>query len=315
MSLEKASTAWLAQSKQADYRRIVGSAKYDDNAASHYSWDSSVVHHDEVQPGDIIAIWDEFLIGVSVIEHIEVGDGIKTTTTCPVCNRANVVRRKRKRPPYRCDDCHEEFDEPIFGEKEVTTYRSSHAQAWIDLEGVLDGKALRSLCVHPKEQNSFRRLRLDDFREALEDATDGNLLHILDETSKQMTGGPEGHVVRPVRVRVGQAGFRAKLLAEYGAQCAVTGAAPKSVLEACHLYSYAEVGKHADQGGLLLRRDIHRLFDQGLIAVDESGAVDVAEEIRTYPTYGDLHGKVLQVVLTPKQRKWIRSHWLEWRGR
>jgi hypothetical protein len=314
LSLDKTGTAWLAQSKQADYRRIVGSAKYDDSAASHYSWNSSVVHHEEVQQGDIIAIWDEYLIGVSVIEHIEVGEGVKTTTRCPACDRANVVRRKRKQPSYRCDDCHEEFDEPLYGTKKVKTYRSNHGQAWIGLEGVLDGRTLRELCLHPREQNSFRRLRLDDFRQALQQVADGSPLHILDETAKQLAGGPEGHVVRPVRVRVGQAGFRSKLLAEYGSQCAVTGAAPKTVLEACHLYSYAEVGKHEDQGGLLLRRDIHRLFDQGLIAVDEMGAIDVAEEIRIYPTYRALHGEFIGVSLTPKQRKWVHRHWLEWRG-
>ncbi|NMM91065.1 hypothetical protein B2J88_43290 [Rhodococcus sp. SRB_17] len=301
----------MAQSKQADYRRIVGSDRYDDDAASHYSWDSSVIHSAEVHAGDIIVIWDEFLIGVSVIEDIKVGNGSKATSKCPKCNRANVVRRVRKKPTYRCDDCYSEFEEPVLGEKAVTTYRSSHSQSWINLAGVLDGKTLRSLCVHPGEQNSFRRLRWDDFRRVVEQAVQGNPLHILDVTSAQLTGG---HVVRPVRVRVGQAAFRAKLLGEYGSHCAFTGPCPIAVLEACHLYSYADVGEHKDQGGLLLRRDVHRLFDQGVLAVDGDGLIDVADEVRNYPAYGDLQGTSIKVNLTPKQQKWLDDHWREWRA-
>lgn len=310
MKLVPGKTAWLAQSKQADYRRIVGSDRYDDDAASHYSWDSSVVHSAEVHAGDMIVIWDEFLIGVSVIEDIEVGDGSKVTSKCPKCNRANVVRRVHKKPTYRCDDCHAEFEEPVLGEKAVTTYRSSHSQSWINLAGVLDGKTLRSLCVHPGEQNSFRRLRWDDFRLVVEQAVQGNPLRILDVTSAQLAGG---HVVRPVRVRVGQAAFRAKLLGEYGSHCAFTGPCPIAVLEACHLYSYADVGEHKDQGGLLLRRDVHRLFDHGLLAVDASGLIDVAAEVRNYPAYGGLHGSSINVKLTPKQQTWLDNHWCEWR--
>ncbi|MHD0279575.1 HNH endonuclease [Rhodococcus aetherivorans] len=303
--------AWLAQSKQSDYRRLVGSDKYDDDPASRYSWDDSVVHYGEVRAGDIIAIWDESLIGVSVIEGIETGAGVKTISKCPDCDRSNVVSRKRKTPTYRCDDCRAEFEEPVIREKAVTTYRSSHSQSWVPLEGVLEGQTLRSLCVHPREQNSFRRLRWEDFRRAVEQAVDGDPLRILDVTSEQLAGG---HVVRPVRVRVGQAAFRAKLLAEYGSRCAFTGPCPTTVLEACHLYSYAEVGEHRDQGGLLLRRDVHRLFDEGLLAVDDRGVIDVVEEVRDFPTYGELHGNSIKVELRPKQRTWLGLHWREWRA-
>ncbi|WP_323182806.1 HNH endonuclease [Aldersonia sp. NBC_00410] len=303
--------AWLAQSKQEDYRRLIGSDRYDDDAASHYSWDSSVPSHATVAEGDAIVIWDNLLLGASVIEHIEHGTKEKRTSRCPECGRANVVMRSTMQPPYRCDDCHAEFDQPEFTTKTVTTYRSNHGQAWVDLEGVLDGPTLRSVCVYPKSQNSFRQLRWDDFRAALRGATQGDPLRVLDVTSEQIAGG---HKTRPVRVRIGQAAFRAALLAQYDRTCAITGPCPTDALEACHLYSYAKVGEHKDQGGVLLRRDIHRLFDIGLIAVDGAGVVDVAAELLDYPTYRDLHGTRVHIDLSEKQRAWLRGHWTEWRS-
>jgi hypothetical protein len=66
-------------------------------------------------------------------------------------------------------------------------------------------------------------------------------------------------------------------------------------LEACHLYSYAEIGRHDIEGGLLLRRDLHRLFDQGLL-------------------YAALQGQPLHVRLTAQQHDWLALHWAEWRS-
>lgn len=316
MSIRSEVTAWLAQSKQADYRRIVGNDKYDDNPASHYSWDSSVVHHQEVGVGDVIVIWDEYLLGVSVIDRIETGTGTKTTSKCPHCGRSNVVSRKHKLPVFRCDDCRAEFDEPVYGKKNVTTYRGSHDQAWIDLEGVLDGKSLRSLCVYPREQNSFRKLKFEEFRRALRSATDGDPLRILDETIEQLSAQSAGNTrVGPVRVRTARASMRAQLLAEYGPRCAVTGPAPEAVLEACRLDIYSVPGKSVDQGGLLMRRDIHKLFDMGLLVVDGAGIVDIAEDIRAYPAYEALHGSRVDIEFDSKQSEWLRLHQEQWRSR
>lgn len=316
MSIGSEITAWLAQSKQAEYRRIVGNDKYDDNPASHYSWDSSVVHHEEVGVGDVIVIWDEYLLGVSVIDRIETGTGIKTTSKCPRCSRSNVVPRKHKLPVLRCDDCRAEFDEPVYGTKNVTTYRGSHDQAWIELEGVLDGKSLRSLCVHPREQNSFRKLKFEEFRTALRAATDGDPLRILDETIEQLSAQSAGsNRVGPVRVRVARASMRARLLTEYGSHCAVTGVAPEAVLEACRLVMYPMSGKPVDQGGLLMRRDIHKLFDKGLLVVDDAGVVDIAEDIRAYPAYAALHGQRVDIELNSKRSEWLRLHRKQWRSR
>ena len=118
-----------------------------------------------------------------------------------------------------------------------------------------------------------------------------------------------GHGERVVRVRMGQAAFRSKLLASYGPVCAFTGPTPPAALEAAHLYSYAKIGVHHDQGGLLIRRDLHRLFDAGLLAVNpETVRVDVSPELGIYKSYTLLHDDELRVELTSRQREWLAAH-------
>lgn len=114
----------------------------------------------------------------------------------------------------------------------------------------------------------MRPLRWDAFGEALRSVGRARGAAFLDEATPWVQSRPGGHRQARVRVRVGQGGFRQRLLATQGPVCAFTGPGPAAALEAAHLYSYAAVGQHHDDGGLLLRRDVHRLFDQGDIAVD-----------------------------------------------
>ncbi|MFC8935664.1 hypothetical protein ACFT1A_26575 [Rhodococcus sp. NPDC057135] len=66
--------AWLVMTK-TEYRRLGGGEKYDDDAASHYSWDSNVANSRQVSPGDVIVVWYQVdLIGASVIERIDHGE-------------------------------------------------------------------------------------------------------------------------------------------------------------------------------------------------------------------------------------------------
>ena len=94
-----------------------------------------------------------------------------------------------------------------------------------------------------------------------------------------------------------------------------TGEAPVRVLEAGHLYSYAELGVHHEHGGVLLRRDIHRLFDDGWLAVDPDRLrVDVSDRLESYSQYAALHGRQLRVTLRDRQIEWLARHWIEHRA-
>ncbi len=172
---------------------------------------------------------------------------------------------------------------------------------------MLDGADLRALALAPKSRLSLRRLDWELFRARIDLGWSSTPLGPVDARVALIVGGHRGATVR---VRLGQAAFRRQLLAEYGPCCALTGPSPAVALEAAHLYSYAALGTHYRHGGLLLRSDVHVLFDAGLIAVDPAtGLVDVAPSIRKFPAYGGLHGGPVLVELTSAQLQWLKRHW------
>jgi hypothetical protein len=71
-----------------------------------------------------------------------------------------------------------------------------------------------------------------------------------------------------VKVRKGQPKFRKNLLRLYDNRCAITGTGPKEVLEAVHILSHAETGINKTENGLLLRADLHDLFDANLLRIN-----------------------------------------------
>ncbi|WP_432165767.1 HNH endonuclease [Streptomyces sp. bgisy031] len=303
-------TAWLVLAV-GDARQYGGNDGYDDNPSEHYSWDSTVPNHSRLAVGDVIALWDKReLIGVSVIDGIDTGAADKTVYFCPVCEKADFKRRSRMTPACRCNQCGATFDTPGHKVKAVTTYRSRHGRAWIDGRGLLTGAELRALCDSPNSQLSMRPARWEKVRDALMATRQADAVSGLVGQKHKRVPIPGGHRFAKVRARVGQAAFRAVLLREQGEQCAISGPAPADVLEAAHLYSYAESGEHHDFGGLLLRRDLHRLFDKGRIAVDpETGLLDASPELGAYPAYAELHGKPLALDLRPEHRVWLAAHW------
>jgi hypothetical protein len=88
----------------------------------------------------------------------------------------------------------------------------------------------------------------------------------------ESVGGARQHALRSVALRRGQSAFRAALLDAYGGRCAITGCAVEAVLEAAHIIPYQGEQTNDVRNGLLLRADIHTLFDLGLIAIVEEGS-------------------------------------------
>lgn len=109
-------------------------------------------------------------------------------------------------------------------------------------------------------------------------------------------------VWRAIRVRQGQADFRRQVLDAYGRTCAITGCIATEVLEAAHIRGYAEDGCQDVTNGLLLRADVHTLFDLGLIAVHpETGVVAVALVLQN-TEYAALAGRCVSWPANPAHR-------------
>jgi hypothetical protein len=73
--------------------------------------------------------------------------------------------------------------------------------------------------------------------------------------------------------RKGQSKFRSTLLRAYNHRCAVTGCEIEALLEAAHIVPYQGADTNVVSNGLLLRADIHTLFDLGLCWVDPTKLV------------------------------------------
>ena len=217
-------------------------------------------------------------------------------------------------PRYKCYKCKGVFDTPDAQTATVTEYRSRHDAAWTSLENLLPGADLRQLCQSPKSQLSMRPLRWDAFQDAVSTKGADRAVDRVMQRAPDFAF-PQGHILEMVRVRRGQRQFREHLLEAQGEKCAFTGEAPERVLEAGHLYSYAELGVHHEHGGLLLRRDVHRLFDDGWLAVDpETLKVDVSVNLESFPQYTSLHDRHLRMRLRDPQVEWLARHWAEHRA-
>jgi putative restriction endonuclease len=70
-----------------------------------------------------------------------------------------------------------------------------------------------------------------------------------------------------IRLRLGRGAFRIMVTDNYDRRCAVTGERTLPALDAAHIRPYSDGGDHEARNGLMLRRDIHSLFDVGYVTV------------------------------------------------
>src|SRR5215211_3132406 len=68
------------------------------------------------------------------------------------------------------------------------------------------------------------------------------------------------------RTRLGQGAFRVLVTEAYTRRCAVTGERTLPALEAAHIQPFSKLGPHLTTNGLLLRSDLHKLFDLGYLS-------------------------------------------------
>ena len=109
-----------------------------------------------------------------------------------------------------------------------------------------------------------------------------------------------------IQPRLGQGAFRIVVTDNYQRRCAVTGERTLPALDAAHIRPYSEHGEHEPTNGLLLRRDIHSLFDRGYVTVTPTHHFEVSRRIRDEfengRDYYAMHGRSVQVPQRPDQK-------------
>jgi len=122
-------------------------------------------------------------------------------------------------------------------------------------------------------------------------------------------GDPE---LRPQRL--GQQAFKAVVLDAYHRHCAVTGAKIRPVLQAAHILPLPDGGEHRLDNGLLLRSDVHIMFDRGYLSVDPSHRLLVSPRLREDFGNGEEFYSRAGEQITVPERKADRPHreFLQW---
>ena len=149
-------------------------------------------------------------------------------------------------------------------------------------------------------ENNKLQISLDATEKFIEQASDDELEKILVHINK----------------RKNQNKFRQALLKLYKNRCAISSTGPDVVLEAAHILPHAKNGINKNENGVLLRSDLHDLFDNDLLLIHPKKL-----SIHLHPTlkstyYSIYEGKQLANRIDKSkpsfeylQEKWNNSSW------
>ncbi|HEY1045623.1 MAG TPA: HNH endonuclease [Daejeonella sp.] len=117
------------------------------------------------------------------------------------------------------------------------------------------------------------------------------------------------------KVRIGQSAFRVLVTDAYSRRCSISGEKTLPVLDAAHIKPYNEQGPHNISNGILLRSDMHKLFDTGYITITKDYKVEISkaikEEFENRREYYQYHGKEL-LYLPGKEVDKPNQQYIEW---
>ena len=117
-----------------------------------------------------------------------------------------------------------------------------------------------------------------------------------------------------VRPRLGQGTFRVLVTDTYQRRCAVTGEKALPVIEAAHIQPVKHGGIHRIDNGLLLRSDVHTLFDRGYVTVTPDHKFRVSRRLKddfdNGEHYYQFQGR--QIWIPPHTEDRPKREFLEW---
>ena len=115
---------------------------------------------------------------------------------------------------------------------------------------------------------------------------------LKDEVSSDDSAHPMGKInvsdemtIRAIKTRRGQPAFRPALLAAFNGACCITGCKVEAILEAAHIIPHGDETNYSVHNGLLLRADVHTLFDLDLLRISKAGIINVHKSLKIVNTF------------------------------
>jgi HNH endonuclease len=266
------------------------------NLAEVNFWSPSDTTFKALQPGELFLFKlhapNNFIVGGGVFAHANSmpcslaweafgeGNGARSLSEM----RERIAKYRRVRPDER-----EDF---VVGCRVLTQPFFLHESHWIAVpEGF--SKNIVKFKGYDTSQSEGRRLW-----DAVQNILDGDIEMRppgFGEAQEQARYG-EPVLVRP---RLGQGAFRVLITDNYRRRCAISGERTLPALDAAHIRPFADGGSHVASNGILMRRDIHSLFDLGYVTITPKLEFEVSKRIREeYENgrhYYALHGSSVSV--------------------
>ncbi|AYB30978.1 HNH endonuclease [Chryseolinea soli] len=301
---------WIVKTVSDEDRAYKSIEGYNDTTKSTYNYDDSVPNHRQLKVGDVIIIVNKIkILGFAKVESIATEKGLKIRRKCPHCGATNYDARLHKSPLYRCNRGHE-FDEPIEETVDSIKFKAEYPSTFIEPSRDFSISEIRPYYKRNYNRNlSIQALDVKFLEEIFPAMSrqffvrnsypgpdeSAELLPIATENPYQLSNVDERAIINSqIKARRGQRAFRMKLMTRYGERCMVTGCKIKDILEAAHISPYRGVKDNNIHNGLILRSDVHTLFDLDLIGIEPDRLeVKIADTLKG-SSYDKYDGVALQ---------------------
>jgi hypothetical protein len=322
ISKDRKPKVWLLKS-YGDERKHAGNLGYKDEISKIYQYDSEVPNYKQLAEGDLALLQDkEQLLGIARIESITSYEGLKELLRCPLCKNTAIDRRKKKQPTFYCSGCRISFDKPITENKPVKRFNADFGNTFIATKGAISKDVLRESIIG-NVQFSIAEINFQEIQSTLlkNFPAVAKLInykndseYIKGDESSEYIILPEDRrekVFRQIKERRGQSQFRDLLRQRYGNQCMIRGLKLLDVLEAAHISPYRGTDDNHPDNGLLLRADLHTLFDLNLLGINpESLEVKFHPKVLT-TGYQKLEGIKLRCSQYKPSQSALQYRWKE----
>jgi putative restriction endonuclease len=274
---------WVFKTVADSDRSYKSIESYGDDLKNKYVYDEAVQNHKQVKAGDIAVMVDkESVLGFVRIARIRSFEDVKLRRRCPICNTTEYEERKTKSPRFKCNRGHE-FPEPTIDSVPIKKFEAFFGSSFSAPDEKISSRELRSFLT----KNYNRNMSIQNLDSSFFAGHRGSLLNKLlsnvpypqpeegivevreNEESYRVANVDERETIsRQIKARRGAQKFREGLLNRYNNTCVVTGCEFVPLLEAAHISPYRGVRDNDLSNGLLLRADIHTLFDLDLIGIE-----------------------------------------------
>lgn len=266
---------------------IVSTLDFDSKAGGElwtagYAFDDRTPHHRLIAIGDLFFFRGSArLMAVARISEIASEKVQRSMIKCPICGTGEIVERTQQSPRFRCLFAHE-FADAIDETREVTSYCVRFGSDHSPIVAEVTPEELRAFELTNSPQLSIRPCDLTGLVGFLarrdhtivdlirswtlgrplslqdHDADTSDFGTFLDEIERLTAG---------IRLRRGDEQFREMLFAKYGERCMISGCEITGLIEAAYILPRTTFKLGRPGNGILLRSDLHTLFDLNLIGI------------------------------------------------